>query len=29
MGKIVVMPSLDVYLAYQIVKILATADLIL
>ena len=28
-GKIVVMPSWDVYLAYQAVKILATADLIL
>ena len=29
MGKIVAMPSWDVYLAYQAVKILATADLIL
>ena len=29
MGEIVVMPSWDVYLAYQAVKILATADLIL
>ena len=28
-GKIVAMPSSDVYLAYQAVKILATADLIL
>ena len=28
-GEIVVMPSWDVYLAYQAVKILATADLIL
>ena len=29
LGKIVVMPILDVYLANQAVKILATADLIL
>ena len=29
MGTIVVMPSWDVYLAYEAVKILATADLIL
>ena len=29
MGKIAVMPSWDVYLAYKAVKILATADLIL
>ena len=28
-GEIVVMPSWDVYLAYQAVKILATADLIM
>ena len=28
-GKIVVMPSWDVYLAYQAEKILTTADLIL
>ena len=28
-GEIIVMPSWDVYLAYQAVKILATADLIL
>ena len=28
-GEIVVMPSWDVYLTYQAVKILATADLIL
>ena len=29
MGKVVVMPSWDVYLAYKAVKILATAELIL
>ena len=29
MGKIAVMPSWDVYMAYKAAKILATADLIL